>query len=224
MRILIVIAVLLIALVAGGLVAVSRLVVWDDYRDELTARAEAMTGQSVAIQGRIDLNLLPQPTLTLGQTTLASPADAARLEIERLDLELKPLPCCGGRLDVEEVRLIRPVLQVEPATDGRAEAHGAGRRRGVAAARARRTAPPQRDRWPGHLARVAGGRSGHLEQVNLDLSTPGPTPRSCSAAPSRSTTSRCGSMPGSDARTRTGRARYAWSWPPTGSARQTRAR
>ena len=27
----------------------------------------------------------------------------------------------GGRLDVEEVRLIRPVLQVEPATDARAE-------------------------------------------------------------------------------------------------------
>ena len=39
MRILIVIAVLLTALVAGGLVAVSRLVVWDEYREELTARA-----------------------------------------------------------------------------------------------------------------------------------------------------------------------------------------
>ena len=85
MRILIVIAVLLIALVAGGLVAVSRLVVWDDYRDELTARAEAMTGQSVSIQGRIYLNLLPQPTLTLGQTTIASAADAARRR-ENLDV------------------------------------------------------------------------------------------------------------------------------------------
>ena len=96
MRILIVIAVLLIALVAGGLVAVSRLVVWDDYRDELTARAEAMTGQSVAIQGRIDLNLLPQPTLTLGQTTFASAADAARLEIERLISSSSRCPCSAA--------------------------------------------------------------------------------------------------------------------------------
>ena len=173
MRILIVIAVLLIALVAGGLVAVSRLVVWDDYRDELTARAEAMTGQSVAIQGRIDLSLLPQPTLTLGQTTFASAADAARLEIERLDLELKPLPLLGGRLDVEEVRLIRPVLQVEPATDARAElmelagaaawlplAPGGPRRLSVIDGQA-------------ILPESTGDRSGHLEHVNLDLSTPG---------------------------------------------------
>ena len=122
LRSLIVIAVLLMALIAGLLVAVPRLLVWDDYRDELTARAEAMTGQSVAIQGQIDLDLLPQPTLSLGQTTLSSRPEAAdrmRLEVDRLDLELNPLPLLGGRLDVEEVRLIRPVLQLEPAAADR---------------------------------------------------------------------------------------------------------
>jgi hypothetical protein len=173
LRILIVTAVLLIALVAGGLVAVSRLVVWDDYRDELTARAEAMTGQSVAIQGRIDLDLLPQPTLTLGQTTLAGPADAVRLEIDRLDLELKTLPLLGGRLDVEAVRLVRPVLQVAPATDGRA---GIMELAGVAAWLPLAPDGPRRLSvvdGRATLPELAGGESGRLEQVNLQLSTAG---------------------------------------------------
>jgi hypothetical protein len=173
LRILIVTAVLLIALVAGGLVAVSRLVVWDDYRDELTARAEAMTGQSVAIQGSIDLDLLPQPTLSLGQTTLASPADAVRLEIDRLDLELKPLPLLGGRLDVDEVRLVRPVLQVARATDGRAEVTELA---GVAAWLPLAPDGPRRlSVIDGRaiLPELAGDQSGHFEQVNLDVTTAG---------------------------------------------------
>ena len=168
MRILIVTAVLLTALVAGGLVAVSRLVVWDDYRDELTARAEAMTGHDVAIRGRIDLDLLPQPTLSLGQTTLASPADAVRLEIDRLDLELKPLPLLGGRLDVDEVRLVRPVLQVAPATDGRAELMDL-----VGAAAWLPLAPDGPRRLSvidgqGILPELAGGGSGYLALYRLD--------------------------------------------------------
>jgi AsmA family/AsmA-like C-terminal region len=123
-RRLIVIVGILIALVVGGLATVPRLLVWDDYRDELTAKAEAMTGRSVAIRGHIDLNLLPQPTLSLARTTLSSQPDAVdrmRLEVDRLDLELNPLPLLGGRLDVEEVRLVRPVLQVEPAASDRPE-------------------------------------------------------------------------------------------------------
>jgi AsmA family/AsmA-like C-terminal region len=174
LRILIVTAVLLIALVAGGLVTVSRLVVWDDYRDELTARAEAMTGQNVAIQGSIDLNLLPLPTLTLGQTIVASPADAMRLEIERLDLELKPLPLLGGRLDVDEVRLVRPVLQVAPAPDGHV---GLMELAGAAWLPLAPDGPRRLSVIEGQaiLPELAGARSGRLEQVNLDLSTAGPS-------------------------------------------------
>ena len=115
MRILIVIAVVLAALLAAGLVAVSHFVVWDDYRAELAAQAEAMTGRKVAIQGRINLNLLPRPTLSLAKTTLASPPggdDGVSLEVDRLDLALKPLPLLRGRLDVAEVRLVRPVWRV----------------------------------------------------------------------------------------------------------------
>ncbi len=124
-RVLVVIAVLLAGALIGGLALLPRLVTWNDYRDELTEQAEAITGQTVAIAGRIDLELLPRPTLTLARATLSSPSDAATgrsLAVDRLDLRLKPLPLLRGRLEVESVRLVRPVLRVEAAHATRASA------------------------------------------------------------------------------------------------------
>ncbi|HLU66047.1 MAG TPA: AsmA family protein, partial [Kofleriaceae bacterium] len=170
MRILIVTALLLLALVVGGLLAVSHLVDLAAYRDQLTARAETLTGQSVAIRGDIDLDLLPRPTLSLAQATLSDPADAVRLEVDRLDLQLRPLPLLGGRLDVAAVRLVRPVLQVAP--EARAQlldllggatwlplAPDGPRRLSVVDGRA--------------ILPGTGGQSSELEQVNLDVSTAG---------------------------------------------------
>ena len=62
LRIAIALSLLLVVALVGGLALLPRLVAWDDYREELTEQAEALTGQSVAIQGRIDLELLPRPT------------------------------------------------------------------------------------------------------------------------------------------------------------------
>ena len=177
MRILIVIAVVLAALIAAGLVAVSHFVVWDDYRAELTAQAEAMTGRNVAIGGRIDLNLLPRPMLSLAQTTLASPPqsdDGVRLEVDRLDLELKPLPLLRGRLDVQGVRLVRPVWRVEPAPDGRSKLMQLAR---VAAwLPIAPDAPSRVSVIDGRatLPEAADGRASRLDQVNLELSAEEP--------------------------------------------------
>jgi hypothetical protein len=115
LRIVIVVSLLLVALIAGGLLAAPRLIAWDDYRSELTARAAAITGQRVAVKGRIDLELLPEPILTLAQTTLSGPPDRPGdvLEVDRLDLKLRPLPLLRGEFAVDEVRLVRPTLQVE---------------------------------------------------------------------------------------------------------------
>jgi uncharacterized protein involved in outer membrane biogenesis len=124
-RILVVIAVLLAGALIGGLALLPRLVTWNDYRDELTRQTEAITGQKVAIAGRIDLELLPRPTLTLARATLSSPTDlpAGRsLVVDRLDLRLKPLPLLRGRLEVDSVRLVRPVLRVEAPHATRASA------------------------------------------------------------------------------------------------------
>ena len=177
MRILVLIAVVLTALIAAGLVAVSRFVEWDDYRAELTAQAEAMTGRSVAIDGRIDLNLLPRPMLSLARTTLASRPgadDGVRLEVDRLDLELKPLSLLRGRLDVQAVRLVRPVWRVAPAPDGRSQLMQLA---GVAAWLPIASDGPTRLKvvdGRAALPEFAFGRESRLDQVNLELSAAEP--------------------------------------------------
>ncbi len=177
MRILIVIAVVLAGLIAAGLVAVSHFVVWDDYRAELAAQAAAMTGRNVAIQGRINLSLLPRPTLSLAKTTLASPRggdDGVSLEADRLDLALKPLPLLRGRLDVAEVRLVRPVWRVAPAADGRSplmQLAGAAAWLPITPDGPRRVSVVD-----GRVAlpELAFGRASRLEQMNLELSAAEP--------------------------------------------------
>lgn len=176
MRSLFVIAALLIALIAGGLAVVQRLVVWDDYRDELIARAAAMTGQSVAIEGRIDLDLLPRPTLTMAGASLLSQPEAAdrlSLEVDRLDLQLSPLPLLRGQLEVTAIRLVRPILDVEPANADHLDF--------FRLAAAGTLLPMVGDR-PSRVSVVDGraivrqhtlGVVQQLEQVNLDLSAEG---------------------------------------------------
>ena len=176
MRIVVALSVLLIVALAGGLLLLPRLVTWNDYREEVTERAEAITGQNVAIGGRIDLELLPRPTLSLAQATLSGngPApDGHVLEVDRLDLRLKALPLLGGRFEVEEVRLVRPVLEVErgarPDDLGAALAlAGSGFVLPLAAG------------GPSHLSVVDGrallndGVVHQIEAINLDVAATGP--------------------------------------------------
>ena len=177
MRIAIVLSLLLVVALIGGLLLLPRLVAWDDYREELTERAEALTGQSVAIEGRIDLQLLPRPSLTLARATLSSRADAPveqALRVDRLDLRLKPLPLLGGRFEVDEIRLVRPVLQVAEAEDAGSAAltlAGGGIVLPLAADGPRRLSVVD---GRAVLDGAEAGPGQEIEAINLDLVAAGP--------------------------------------------------
>ena len=176
MRIGIVISLLLAVLLIGGLLLLPRLVTWNDYRDEVIAQAEAITGQSVAVEGRVDLELLPQPTLTLAQATLSARAAAAAgqaLVVDRLDLRLKALPLLGGQIEVEEVRLVRPVLELERAAPPEDIAAALARASGSLMLPVAAGAPSRLSVVDGR-AMVNGGATPVIEAVNLDVTAAGP--------------------------------------------------
>jgi uncharacterized protein involved in outer membrane biogenesis len=180
LRIVIVLSLLLAVTLIGGLLLLPRLVTWDDYRDEVTEQAEAITGRSVAVQGRIDLALLPRPTLTLGRATLSGDADAPdghALEVDRLDLRLKALPLLGGQFEVEEVRLVRPVVEL-PRVEQPADATAALASAGGGFVLPLASGGPNRLSVVDGRAILNGGQGavGHrqIEAINLDLSAAGP--------------------------------------------------
>jgi AsmA family/AsmA-like C-terminal region len=112
---------LVVTLLVGGLLVVPHLIAWEDYREGLSRRAEALTGQKVAIQGGIGLRLLPRPMLSLADTTLGPAPGDPVLEIERVDLQLETLPLLLGEAQIQQVRLVRPVLHLRAAPDGTLE-------------------------------------------------------------------------------------------------------
>lgn len=120
MRVILVTSLSVTVLVIAGLLVLPWLIVWDDYRDELTEQVEGLTGQTMEVAGRIDLNLLPRPTLSLAQTTLVADPErpaVGRMEVDRLDLRLHPLPLLRGEFAVEEMRLVRPILELAERPD-----------------------------------------------------------------------------------------------------------
>jgi uncharacterized protein involved in outer membrane biogenesis len=112
--------ILLVAVIAVVLATAPLLVDWNDYRGLLTRQAEAITGGAVTIDGRIDFSLLPTPTLTLAQTRLTGGDGAGgrtRLGIDRIDLRLRALPLLRGEIRIGDIRLVRPVLEIDRAPD-----------------------------------------------------------------------------------------------------------
>jgi len=110
--------IVLVAVIAGTLATAPRLVDWNDYRELLTRQAEAVTGGTVAIDGHIGFNLLPSPTLTLARTRLGGrEGDPADLTADRIDLRLRLLPLLRGRVEVGDIRMVRPTLQWDLASD-----------------------------------------------------------------------------------------------------------
>jgi hypothetical protein len=120
LRILILLIGLLAALVAGAVAVLPRLVDAEVVRGHVLAEMQQRTGLPIAVGGRAELVLLPRPVLSLGRVSIGSaPADgaASSVEIDRVDLELAPLPLLVGRPAIEAARLVRPRARLRPGDD-----------------------------------------------------------------------------------------------------------
>ncbi|MGD9538824.1 MAG: AsmA family protein [Alphaproteobacteria bacterium] len=115
-----------IALVLLALFVVPLLIGWDGLKPTIAERAEERFGRRLAIDGPIDVRLLPVPKIVARDVRLAnlpgaSSADMARAK--QVDLELALGPLIGGELEVVRVDLIDPVIELERLVDGTANWH-----------------------------------------------------------------------------------------------------
>ncbi|MCH6590510.1 MAG: AsmA family protein [Proteobacteria bacterium] len=98
------------------------LIDWNDYREQIAARAEALTGRTLVIAGDIRITLLPAPALVVNDVTLANMEGATAAEMVRLkSLEIRIAlgPLLGGEFQVETIKLVEPVIELEILGDGR---------------------------------------------------------------------------------------------------------
>ncbi len=94
---------------------------WDRYKDQVTARIGSATGLQVAIDGDMDLALLPRPIfkasgVRIGELSSMVGPDMAR--VDALEVQVALMPLLSGDVQVQQVALLKPQLTLETLPEG----------------------------------------------------------------------------------------------------------
>jgi uncharacterized protein involved in outer membrane biogenesis len=112
-----------VAALLAALLAAPALIDWNLYRNDLSARIEAVLGRHVSIDGEMSFSLLPAPTLSARDVRLANIEGAGTPDMARvqsLEVRLRLLPLLTGRRDFSSLVLVSPDIHLERLADGRA--------------------------------------------------------------------------------------------------------
>ena len=112
-----------LALAAAALFLVPSFLDWEGFKPEITERIEAVTGRTLAIDGPLEVSILPTPTLKATDLRLANVPGAASpdmVRIKSLDLRLALGPLLSGEIAVTGLALDEPVIELQRLADGRA--------------------------------------------------------------------------------------------------------
>ena len=122
MRIALIGAVGLIVLLLAAVLVGPSFVDWNSQKALIQAEARKATGRELAIEGDVNLSLLPSPTLSAFGVRLANVeggSASAMVELDALQVEVALLPLLQGTLKVESVALVAPRILLEVLPDGR---------------------------------------------------------------------------------------------------------
>ena len=111
-----------LVLAAAALFLVPPFLDWERFKPEITERLEAITGRALAIDGPIEVSILPAPEITMADLRIANAPGAAASELARiasLDLSLALGPLIGGEVAVTSMTMVEPVFELEHLADGR---------------------------------------------------------------------------------------------------------
>ena len=111
------VAVLLVAVLVGP-----GLINWNSYKAEITSRAKEATGLDLHIDGDLELAILPAPALVANKVRLSNPDGATSAEmvsLKSLQVRVALGSLLSGQVQVQTIRLVEPVIELERFADGR---------------------------------------------------------------------------------------------------------
>ncbi|NQU60883.1 MAG: AsmA family protein [Rhodospirillales bacterium] len=111
-----------LVLLIGGVLIGPGLVDWNKYKEDIQAQAKTATGRDLVIKGDISITVLPAPALVASDVTLTNAKGAAvknMVALKLLEVRIKMAPLLAGRVEVERVKLVNPVIELEVLADGK---------------------------------------------------------------------------------------------------------
>ena len=113
----------LVVVVVAAAWIVPGLIDWNGFKPDVVAEVKKATGRDMRIEGDLDLALLPTPRLSVAGVRIANIDGATAqdmIRLEALSVRVHFRPLFSGRIEVESVALIKPVIELETLKDGRA--------------------------------------------------------------------------------------------------------
>ncbi|MEE8272903.1 MAG: AsmA family protein [Alphaproteobacteria bacterium] len=107
-----------LVLAVAAILVVPGLVDWNEYKQQVAARVGAVIGLDVAIDGDMDFAVLPTPHLSASGVRIVGDVAQDMASVAALEARVALLPLLTGRIQVERVVLVEPVLVIEVDRDG----------------------------------------------------------------------------------------------------------
>jgi AsmA protein len=117
----------LVAAVAAGLallVAMNFLIPPDQVREAVKAELRAVTGLEPVLRGDTSISLFPSGRVTVEDVVLGDARGLNPIAVERLNARLRFFPLLRGRIEIAEVALLRPTIEVTLEPGGRSNWSG----------------------------------------------------------------------------------------------------
>ena len=116
-------AALLLLVVVAAVVLVSVFFDEEQIKARVSAEVAAATGRELAIDGDLDITILPTPGVRASGVRFANLEGATApdmVTLKEVEVRLALAPLLGGEIQVSSVRLVEPVIELEVRADGRA--------------------------------------------------------------------------------------------------------
>ncbi|MBI3441369.1 MAG: AsmA family protein [Proteobacteria bacterium] len=103
-------------LILAAVLIVPSFIDWNQHKDQVLERLSRYFQHKIDIGGNISLQILPQPEVMLESVTVANAAGAKSsqlMTLKQLGVRVKFSPLLEGRIEVESLDLVGPVLNLE---------------------------------------------------------------------------------------------------------------
>ncbi|MCV3209005.1 AsmA family protein [Mesorhizobium sp. YC-39] len=109
----------LFVLVLCAALVVPHFIDWTSYRADFEREASAILGRKVTVQGDATARLLPFPSVTFSNVTVAGGAGGQpAMTVETFSMDAELAPFLSGEVLIFDMRLVRPKATIDIAADG----------------------------------------------------------------------------------------------------------
>ncbi|MCK5575050.1 MAG: AsmA family protein, partial [Sphingomonadales bacterium] len=108
--------------VVGGAVIAPSFIDWNARLPEIAAQVKDATGRDLTIDGKLEVRILPAPMVTARGVKLGNIQGgkaAHMVALDAVEVRVALMPMLSGQVQVERVRLVKPVITIEKLADGR---------------------------------------------------------------------------------------------------------